>query len=133
MPKQDSRAGQLNAIIDPKLLFLAKLAARYKGDTLIQFIENALRKALTVEAMEQDEANAGHNAPFKQEASLWFESLWDEDEVTRLFMVAAADVNLLAPKQRELFHHVLTLLAKQGKKSTLTNFKKFFDASEKSE
>lgn len=130
MSKQESRAGQLNAIIDPKLLFLAKLAARYKGQTLIEFIEDAFRQALSPAAMLEDEPTPGHEAKSKQDARPWFESLWDEDEAARLFYVATADLNLLTPKQRDAFLRVSRALIKQGKKVTVKNFVESFDASE---
>lgn len=130
MPKQDSRVGQLNAIIDPKLLFLAKLAARYKGQTLIEFIEDAFRRALSPTIVLGDEPTAGHEAKSGQEARLWFESLWDEDEAARLFYVATADLNLLTPKQRDAFLSVSHALIKQRKKVTVKNFVDSFDASE---
>lgn len=134
MPKQDSRAGQLNAVIDPKLLFLAKLAARYKGQSLVAFIEDAFKRALSREIMLQDEPNVGHEiVSQKQEPPLWFEGLWDEDEVARLYYVAMADLKLLTPKQRDLFLHVSNSLIKQRKKVTLKNFVASFEAAEGAE
>jgi hypothetical protein len=137
MSKQDSRAGQLNAVIDVKLLFLAKLAARYKDQTLVEFIEDALRRALSPAAMQEDEPNVTEPAkPIQPTQSLWMEDLcWvdtgkpDHDDATRLFIVATKNVNLLAPKQRALFHHIVTELTAQGKKATLKNFVNFIDYS----
>ncbi len=141
MPKQDSRAGQLNAVIEPKLLFLAKLAARRNNQTLVEFIEAALRLALSPAAMQEDEPNV--TEPTKQiqpTQPLWMEDLcWvdtgrpDHDAATRLFMVATKSVNLLAPKQRALFHHIVTELTAQGKKATLKNFVNSINYSESGE
>jgi hypothetical protein len=135
MQNQDSRAGQLNAVIDPKLLFLAKVAARYKGQRLVEFIEDAFRHALSPAAMSVDEPTYGHETKPEAEASLWFESLWHEDDAVRLYHVAMADtdLNLLTPKQRDIFNHVTNSLIKQRKKVTLKSFVAFFDASERSE
>jgi hypothetical protein len=133
MPKQDSRVGQLNAVIDPKLLFLAKLAARYKGQTLIEFIEDAFKRALSIAAVLGDEPTPGHEARQpKKEAHLWFESMWHEDDVVRLFNIAG-NPELLTPKQRDIFVYVSSVLMKQGKKVTLKNFVQSFDAQERSE
>lgn len=130
MPKQDSRAGQLNAVIEPKLLFLAKLAARYKGETLVEFIEDAFRKALSPEVMSGDQPTSGHETQPKAEAPLWFESLWHEDDAERLFYVATADLKLLTPKQRAIYSYVTNELIKQGKKVTRKSFVESFDAQE---
>jgi hypothetical protein len=132
MPKDDSRAGQLNANIDPKLLFLAKLAARSKGQSLIEFIEDAFRRALTREAMLSDEPKVAEPTGPMPEPVLWFDSLWAEDEVVRLYRVATiGSLNLLTPKQRNIFLYVSNELIKQGKKVTLKNFVECFDASER--
>jgi hypothetical protein len=132
MPKDDSRAGQLNANIDPKLLFLAKLAARSKGQSLIEFIEDAFRRALTREAMLSDEPKVAEPTSPMPEPVLWFDSLWAEDEVVRLYRVATiGSLNLLTPKQRNIFLYVSNELIKQGKKVTLKNFVECFDASER--
>jgi hypothetical protein len=133
MPIQESRAGQLNAVIDAKLLFHAKIAARYKGETLVEFIEGALRLALTREVMMGNQPNSGHAAPTgpKPVSVLWLESLWDEDEVVRLFKVGMHDRTFLAPKQRAIYDHVLQSLIKQGKKITLKNCVESIDASER--
>jgi cellobiose-specific phosphotransferase system component IIB len=70
---------------------------------------------------------------------LWMESRWvdtgekHQDEAARLFNVGRVDVNLLAPKQRMLFHHILTELTKQGKKVTPKTFVEFIDYSESGE
>jgi hypothetical protein len=131
MPEQEPRAGQLNAIIDPKLLFLAKLAARYKRQTLIEFIEEAFRQALSPAVMLEDEPTPGHERQSNQAEQLWYEALWHEDDATRLFQVAVADqgLKLLTPKQREVFARVSRALIKQGKKVTVRNFVESFNAS----
>lgn len=139
MSKQDSRAGQLNADIEPKLLFLARLAARHKGQTLAEFIEDALKLALSPEAVDKDEPTYGPDFKPKQDTPLRFEKMWvdtgkqDKDAAARLFLVAREDINLIAPKQRALFHHIVTELIKQNKKVTLNNFVNFIDYSESGE
>ena len=67
------------------------------------------------------------------------EGLWvdtgkpKQDAIARLFMVGTADVSLLAPKLRALFHHIITELVKQDKSVTLANFVGFIDYSESGE
>ena len=113
MPNIEPSKTQLNTEIDAKALFLAKLAARHEGLTLVEFIETALTRSLPVPH--------------------WGEGFWvdtgdqDRDAATRLFLVGVADERLLAPKQRSLFHHIFTELGKQGKKVTLKSFVEFID------
>jgi hypothetical protein len=139
MSKQDSRAGQLNAEIEPKLLFLARTAARYKGKSLVEFIEDALRLALSLDAVDEDEPTYGPDFKARKDAPLQFERMWvdtgkqHKDAAARLFLVAREDINLVAPKQRALFHHIITELTKQGKKVTRSNFVNFIDYSESGE
>lgn len=131
MPTQDSRAGQLNAVIEPKLLFLARTAARYKGQSLVEFIEDALKLALSPEAVDKDEPTYGPDSKPEQVAPLRFEHLWHEDDITRLFAVGMADRSLLAPKQRAIYDCVVDSLIKQGKKVTLKNCVMAIAASER--
>ena len=137
MSEQDSRAGQLNANIDDKLLFMARLAARSKRQTIGEFVEDALRTALRLVPMPKGEPNVAN--PTKPIPSPWMEAYWvdtgnpAQDEVVRLYKVGIANVELLTPKQRALFHHIVTELAKQGKKATLKNFAEFVDFSKSGE
>ena len=112
MSDQDSRTAQLNADIDEKLIFLAKLAARDNGKSLVEFIEDAFRGALTTTA------------------GLRFESFWDKDSRVRLFNVGTADRKLLAPKQRAIYDHVVHSLIKEGKKVTRRSFVEFIKMDE---
>jgi hypothetical protein len=112
MTNQESRVAQLNAVIEEKLLFLAKLAARDNGESLVEFIEDAFRVALTTKA------------------GLRFESLWDEDARVRLFNVGTADRALLAPKQRAIYDHVVHSLIKEGRKITPKGFREFIKVAE---
>jgi hypothetical protein len=132
MPTSDSRAGQLNAVIDPKLLFLAKLASRYKAQSLNRFVEEALKLALSREAMLSDEPTPGHDIQVKHEEPLWFEALWDESDgdAMRLFRVGRSNLELLAPRQRQIYLHTINELTKQGKKVTPKNFVEFFKDGE---
>jgi hypothetical protein len=127
MPIQESRAGQLNAVIDGKLLFLAKVVARYKAQTLVEFIEDAFERALTTEAVLSDEPTPGNEFKPKPKTPLFFESLWNEDSRVRLFNVGLAGRELLAPKQRNIYDYVINTLIKQGKKVTPKNCVNFIE------
>ena len=135
MSKSEERGALINSYFNTKLLFLAKLAARHKDQTLVEFIEEALSRALSPAAMQEDEPNVTDPTRAIEPMPLWMEGLWvdtgkpDQDAAARLFMVGTADANLLAPKQRALFHHIVTEMIKQGKKVTLKNFVGFIDFS----
>jgi hypothetical protein len=142
MPNIEPRKAQLNADIEEKLFFLAKLAARQKGQSLVEFIEDAFAQALSPEAMKgmrKAEPNVAEpTGPIQpiQRPSLWMEDLWvdtgkpEQDFAARLYKAGTKDVNLLAPKQRTLFYYIVTELLKQGKKVTLKNFVGFIELSE---
>jgi hypothetical protein len=143
MSKQDSRADQLNAHIDDKLLFMARLAARSKRQTIGEFIEDALRAALPLVPMPKGEPNV--TEPTGPLHSPWMEKYWidtgkrDKDAAARLYEVGTArfyektPVELLAPRQRAIFNQILAELARQGKKATQKNFVEFFDYSKSGE
>ena len=135
MPNKEPRKSQLNADIEEKLLFLAKIAARHKGQSLVEFIEDAFTRALSAAAMSEDESTYGAEFNTKQPSPLWMEGMWvdtgkpEHDAAVRLYLVATADLKLLAPKQRAFFHHTVTELIKQGKKPSLKNFVESIDFS----
>lgn len=139
MSKSEERGALVNSYFNTKLLFLAKLAARHKDQTLVEFLEDAITRALSLESMREDEPNVTEPSRPIQPMPLWMEGLWvdtgkpDKDAAARLFMVGVTDDRLLAPKQLAVFHHIFTEVGKQGKKVTLKNFVEFIDYSERGE
>lgn len=132
MCADDSRVGQLNAVIDEKLLFFAKLAARHAGMSIVEFTEYAYTLAVS-SAFKEQEPSVTEPDPAVIPSSIlqipsWVQSLWvdtgnpKKDAMVRLFNVGMQDLNLLTPKQRTLFHNVLTELAKQRKKPSPKTF-----------
>jgi Protein of unknown function (DUF1778) len=124
--KDARRSDVLNMRIDPKLKYLADVAASYKGKTLSEFIEDALRHALTSEAMLDDEATPGTAFVSKQALPIWNEGLWDEDEATRLFNLAVFDPDLLRGARKKLWISVCSSMAKSNTKFTLRNFVEYY-------
>jgi len=100
---------------------------------LARFIEDAVKVAASREVMLNNEPNITEPTGPKQDAALFFESLWHEDELTRLYNVAVTDLRLLAPRQRDVFVHISHELIRQDKKVTLQNFVGCFDMSKDGE
>lgn len=114
------RSDTLNMRIDPKVKYLAEKLARYQDKTLSTFIENAVRRALT--DVTEDEPT--------EQAPMWGEGLWSEDEATRLFMLAVSYPSLLTDAQTKLWTLLSGSLIKDHGKFTLTKFKEYYDRSE---
>ena len=48
---RNNSSGALNLVVEPKLHFLANVAARYRGKTLAEFVQGAVTVALLPESM----------------------------------------------------------------------------------
>ena len=112
-----SRSDTLNMRIDPKLKYLATLGARELDLTLSRFIERAIERALTAEAMQD-----GDSVPSKP---FYNEGFWDEAEADRFFMLANFRHDLLIISEQRLWklftsHYI-------GKKYTLKDFRAFWN------
>jgi hypothetical protein len=112
-----SRSDTLNMRIESKVKYLATLAARELDITLSRFIERAIERALTVEAMQ--------DAAIPSEMPLYNEGSWNEDEATRFFLVAVSRHDLLIPSEQQLWK--LFTLNYIGKKFTLNDFREFWN------
>src|SRR5690242_11602299 len=108
--------------ISPKLHFLANVAARYRGQSLSNFIEDAIKDALTPEAMLGDEPQPGHTPIQKQEPFLWNEGLWSDDEATRVYLLMLSHPDCASPSQQRTWAKISRQAAKDGKKLTLRVF-----------
>jgi hypothetical protein len=111
----------LNMRIDPKLKFLAELAARESQRTLSGFIEWAIKRALTPGAMQEDEPNVS-----EQPKPLWMEGLWDVDEADRFFKLASRQ-DLMSIEQQRFFKFFMLHMEYTGKKATLKAFREFWN------
>lgn len=111
MSEQESRAGQLNAVIDPRLLFLVRRVARFKKQSTVKFLEGAITRALNEEAISERIAE-----------------MWSEDRSEQLFNLGNAQVgiDLLFPAERTVFNAVTGTLVRQRKELTLKNFVRVF-------
>lgn len=109
-----SRSDTLNMRIEPKVKYLAELAARETQRTLSGFIEWAIKRALTVEAMAEDEPTSGTAFIIKQAAPLYNEGFWDVDESDRFFKLASFRPDLLTIEEQRMWK-LFQLCATDGK------------------
>ncbi len=120
-----SRSDTLNMRIEPKVKYLAELAARETQRTLSGFIEWAIKRALTVEAMAEDEPTPGTAFIVKQAAPLYNEGFWDVDESDRFFKLASFRPDLLIISEQRLWKLFTSKYI--GKKYTLKDFREFWN------
>jgi len=120
---------QLNIKIDPKLHWLANLAARYWGMTLAEFAESLIARGITREAMRADELRVNEPAKPSERSMLWNESLWSDDAATRLFNLACAADDLLTGSQRQLWVKITSKIATTGRSLTLQTFREYYGIS----
>jgi hypothetical protein len=118
---------QLNIKIDEKTRWLGTLAARYRGMTLAEFVEAAIRKALEPDAMTGDEPTPGLEPKRNQTSPLWNEALWNEEEATRLYCLSAAPGNLLSATEKKVVTRISRQAARDGRKLTLQTFTQYFN------
>jgi hypothetical protein len=118
-----SRSNTLNMRIEPKLKYLALLGARELDISLSRFIERAIERALTVEAMQ--EPNVSEPTGPKQLEPLYNDGLWDESESDRFFKLAAFRHDLLIPAEQRFWK--LFTLNYVGKQFTLKDFREFWN------
>lgn len=109
--------------IDPKLKYLAEIAARDEDRSLSGFVDRALRLALETKG-QRDNADLNVSEPVAPPAPqpLWLEGIWDEDEATRFFKVAASRYDLLSVGEQLLWKLLTDKLSENGGKITLKRF-----------
>ncbi len=117
---------QLNIKIDARTHWLANLVARYQGLTLAEFVESSIARAITREAMLSDETKGIEPS---EPSTLQFETLWSEDEATRLYNVATdpRTHNSLTGSQRNLWALISSAVANEGKKLNLKTFQQHYN------
>lgn len=113
----------LTVRIDAKTHWLAYYAAREQGMTLAEFVESLIRKGITRKAMLADEPKVTGTTA---QEPLWNESLWDDDEATRLFNVARAHPSWLSRSEQKLWTVFCSLTTRPGAKMTVKGFRYFY-------
>jgi hypothetical protein len=115
--------------INPKLKYLAEVAAGYTDRTLSKFIEDAIRQALNPESMSRHEPAPGSKAAASKAApQLWGDGLWDEDEATRMFMLAVSHPTLLSGPQKNLWTLLSGSILANKKTLNLKTFREYYNS-----
>jgi hypothetical protein len=122
------RSETLNMRIDPKLKYLAEITAREQDRTLSSFIERAVRRALTPQAVSEDEPGVGAMIdPTRQTKPLWNEGFWDADEEDRFFMLATMRSDLLTIPEQRLWKLFTMHMSHTKRKITVEAFREFWN------
>jgi hypothetical protein len=97
------RSGMLNMRIEPKLKYLAELAAREENMTLSFFVTRAIQMALEA-GQSSNDANS-EESPFEpiSRNQLRSEGFWDIDEADRFFKLATFRHDLLTDAEKRLW------------------------------
>jgi uncharacterized protein (DUF1778 family) len=122
---------QLNIKVDAKTHWLTNLAARYCGVTLAEFVESSIVRAISREAMLSDEPRVME--PTEPSVPLFHESLWSDDEATRLFNVATLAHALLIDAQRKTWAEITARIAADGAKLNLKTVREYYEQMKESE
>jgi hypothetical protein len=78
-----------------------------------------------------DEPTPGTEPIPRTEVLLWNESLWDDDEATRLFMLGLHHPELIRGVKKEIWLDTSQAIAKRGLKFTLKNFVEHYKGGSK--
>jgi hypothetical protein len=125
-PANTTRSETVTVRLDPKLFYLAGLAAKEQQRTLSNFIEWAVRHALTAEVMLEDEPTPGTEPTFKKPAPLWNEGLWDVDEADRFFLLGSRP-DLMSDSELTLWKLLTEKLSRKNGKFNLQQFRELWD------
>ena len=122
-PRTNEKRELWSMKIDPKLKYLAAVAAKDEGRTLSGFVDRALRLALETKA-QRDNAEPNVSEPVAPSATqpLWFEGIYDEDEATRFFKLAESRHDLLSVGEQLLWKLLTNKLSENRGKITLKRF-----------
>ena len=115
------RSKAIGIRLDAKIHYLAQLAAQEQQCTLNKFIEKAVIKALSVEAMQEDEPNG----PVEPKP-LWMEGLYSPDEATRFYMLGG-QTHLMDPGQLTLWKLLSDKLIREHGSFNLSQFREAWD------
>jgi hypothetical protein len=98
-----SRSETVTVRLEPKLRYLAEIAAREQHRTLSSFIEWSIRRALTQGEL-LEEPNYGANMEAKRQTPpMWGEGFWDVDEGERFLLLATGRPDLLTTSEQQVW------------------------------
>jgi hypothetical protein len=120
-----SRSETVGVRLDPKLRYLAEIAARENQRTLSGFIEWAIRKTLL--GQPYDEPSVTEPTRAQQDRPLWNEGLWDVDAADRFFLLATARPGLLTIQEQRLWKLFNLHMEHTKRKLGIAEFRKFWN------
>ena len=120
------RSKAIGIRLDAKIHYLAQLAAQEQQCTLNKFIEKAVIKALSAEAMREDVNVTEPNGPVEPKP-LWMEGLWSPDEATRFFLLGSR-TDLMTIEQQRFFKLFTLHMELSGKPAGLKAFREFWNS-----
>lgn len=126
-PTEEARTETVTVRLDPKLHYLAGIAARESAArTLSGFIEWALRRTMSDAASMRTfgEPMQGWPAP---QPPLWMESLWDVEESDRFYNLATMAPGLLTIPEQRLWKLFTMHVTHIGRKLNVEAFREFWN------
>lgn len=124
-PANTARSETVTVRLDPKIHYLASMAAREQLRTLSGFIEWAVRRTLADAAAMADEPTPGQwPMPIPP---LWEETLWDADEADRFFRLATLRPDLLSVSEQRLWKLFDMHMKHTKQKLGVEGFRKFWN------
>jgi hypothetical protein len=126
-PRADEKRELWSMKINRRLKYLARIASREQQRTISNFVERAIERALTVEAMREQEPNVGAGQTTKQSIPLWREDLWSADEAERFYRLATRRPGLLSKTEREQWGMLSGSMVLQDGKISLKRFREYWN------
>jgi len=123
-PANTSRSETVTVRLDPKLYYLAGIAAREQVRTRSSFIEWAVRRTLADAVAMKNEPMPGSWPA--QQPPLWMDDLWDADEADRFFKLATRRAGLLTVAEQRLWKLFQMHMAHTKRKVTAEAFREFW-------
>jgi hypothetical protein len=122
------RSNMLNMRIEPKLHYLASIAALDEGMSLSSAVEDALYGWLAAKRRKEEREPGIDDVTIMPEVrgEPWGKELWYDDPGRRLFELAVQFPGLLKPSQKSTWIAFCTAMAREKKRVTLSNFLKFY-------
>lgn len=125
-PANTARTENVSVRLDPKVYYLASIAAReHQSGSLSGFIEWALKRTMRDAAAMQNEPMPGSWPA--EPLPLWGESLWDVDEADRFYNLATIKPGLLTVAEQRLWKLFNMHIEQTGGKISLEAFREFWN------
>ncbi|WP_263351781.1 hypothetical protein [Acidicapsa acidisoli] len=124
--KGAARTETVGVRVDPKVRYLAEIAAREQQRSVSSFIEWAIRKILTEGSPSIEPGTGPMIDPTKQPKPMWGDGLWDVDEADRFFLLATMRSDLLTISEQRLWK--LFHLGNPTQDKNIATFREFWNS-----